>query len=118
MKRILLLIAGIGTIAIAAWLGMSFPAANATPVDLDLLWFRIPNLEVWSLMLVSVGTGVFVTSVFGGFLLLRGWIVGRRYRKIIKRLESELHQLRSLPLVKEDRVAHTRTAKPVAKGRS
>ena len=118
MKRLLLLLAVIGTIAVAAWLGKSFPAANATPIDLDLLWLRIPNLEVWSLVLVSFGTGVLFTSAFSCFFMLRSWIVGRRYRKVIKRLESEIHQLRSLPLVKEGNVAYAETAKPVTKGRS
>ena len=33
-----------------------------------------------------------------GFLGLRGLELRRRYRKTIRRLEAELHQLRSLPL--------------------
>ena len=116
MKRVLLMIALFGVFGAAMWLGRTFPAANAGAIDLDLLWLRIPNLQVWSLLLGSISLGAFGASVILGFFLLRGWMVGRRYRKAIKRLESELHQLRSLPLAKEGNAAFAKSAKPVREG--
>jgi uncharacterized membrane protein YciS (DUF1049 family) len=116
VKKVLLLIVLVGLIVGAAVLGRAFPAANASPIDLDLLWLRIPNLQVWSLVLVSIGFGGFLASLILSFFILRGWVVGRRYRKIIKRLESEVHQLRSLPLATDGNTAFADPTKLTSEG--
>ena len=102
MRRLFLLILVVGMIASALWLGRAFPAANATPIDLDLLWVQFPNVEIWWMLIMSAGFGGLIASLVVGFAWLRGWVLNRRYRKTIKRLESELHQLRSLPLAAKD----------------
>ena len=85
-------------LVLALILGRRFPAANATPVDVDLLWLRVPNVEVWLLIISCVALGALGVGLSWGFTALRGWVITRRYRKAIRRLEAEVHQLRSLPL--------------------
>ena len=78
--------------------GWNFGAANATTIDIDLLWLTIAEVSVWKLSLVAFGLGAGSIGLIASFLGLRGWELRRRYRKTIRRLESELHQMRSLPL--------------------
>jgi len=80
------------------WVGWSFRSGNAGAIDLDLVWVRIPNVEVWWALSVATGLGLFVGVVFVGFAWIRQRILNRRHRTTIARLESEVHQLRSLPL--------------------
>lgn len=80
------------------WTGWSFRSGNAEPVDLDLVWFRMQNVPVWWALSLAVFAGACAGGVAGGLAWLRQRLVNRRYRKTIERLESEVHQLRSLPL--------------------
>jgi uncharacterized membrane protein YciS (DUF1049 family) len=80
------------------WTGWSFRARNAEPIDLDLIWIRISDIELWWVILVSIGIGAAVTGVLVGFGWMRIRLVNYRYRRAIRRLESELHEMRSLPL--------------------
>lgn len=80
------------------WVGWSFRSGNAGAVDVDLVWVRLPNVEVWWALSVAIAFGVAIGAFFVGFAWLRQRILNRRYRSTIARLESEVHQLRSLPL--------------------
>lgn len=98
MKRFLLWVLIIGLVVGALVFGKLFPDANSTPVDIDLLWFRVPNVEAWLLLLGSMLLGGLLATLVVGFAWLKARVLNRRYRKVIKRLEAELHQMRSLPL--------------------
>lgn len=98
MKRFLLWISSAAFFVAMLWLGWSFRAENATPIDLDLVWVRFSNVELWRMVLVSIGFGVVVSALVVGFAWLRSRLLNRRYRRVIRRLETELHELRSLPL--------------------
>ncbi|MBJ18002.1 MAG: DUF1049 domain-containing protein [bacterium] len=117
MKRLALLISALGFFLGALWLGWSFRAANALLVDLDLVWLRIPDLELWWLLLAASGFGSSLATGVVGFAWLRGRVLNRRYRKAIKRLESELHQMRSLPLASSESEAFEEEPNRVAFGR-
>lgn len=95
------------------WHGVSFRSGNARPIDLDLVWLRVQNIEVWWALLLSAGVGALFAGAGLGFAWMRLRIVNRRYRKLIERLESEVHQLRSLPLVGSVR-AETESVRPRA----
>ncbi len=98
MKRLILLIVGIGLFVGTLWLGWSFRSGNATPIDLDLIWLRVPNLEIWWVILVSMAIGAVATGILLSFSWLRIRLLNHRYRRAIRKLEAELHELRSLPL--------------------
>ncbi len=98
MKRLILFVIVFGLFAGALWLGGAFRVANAMRVDLDLIWVRIPNLELWLLLVAAFSVGAAIATMIVGFAWLRGWVLVRRFKKATKKLEKELHELRSLPL--------------------
>jgi hypothetical protein len=79
-------------------LGWNFAAANAATIEIDLLWITLVEISVWQLAIASFALGGAIVGTTVGFFWLRGWELRRRYRKTIRKLESELHQMRSLPL--------------------
>jgi hypothetical protein len=78
--------------------GWSFRSGNAGVIDLDLVWIRLPNVEVWWAIVMAVGVGAVLGGVPVGLAWLRQRLLNRRHRKAIERLESEVHRLRSLPI--------------------
>ena len=98
MKKLLLILLGAGLFVGALVVGWDFSAANATTIDIDLLWMTIAEVTVWQLVLASFGLGAGLVAVAAGFLGTRGALLRHRYRSTIRKQESELHQLRSLPL--------------------
>ncbi len=98
MKRLLLVGLGLALFVGTLVLGWKFAAANAATIQIDLLWTTLVEISVWRLVVVSFALGGTIVGAAFGFLWLRGWELRRRYRKTIRKLESELHQMRSLPL--------------------
>ena len=99
MKRVLVWIVGLAAFVGALWTGWTFRASNSLSIDLDLIWIRIPNVELWWVLLIAMAFGAGLTFVLVGFAWLRGRLLLRRYRSMNRRLEKEVHELRSLPLV-------------------
>ena len=116
MKRLLLLLVAFGLFVGALWLGWTFRAANASAVDLDLVWVRVPSDELWWLLVLGICFGALLATLVVGFAWLRGRVLNRRYKKVIARLESELHQMRSLPLASSEDAAFTESPGDVALG--
>ena len=102
MKRLLVWMLSAGLFVGTLWMGWSFRSGNAEPIDLDLIWIRVPDIELWWVILVSIGIGAVVAGVLLGFAWMRIRLVNHRYRRAIRRLESELHEMRSLPLAGAD----------------
>lgn len=98
MKRSLFWVMGVAFFVAALWIGWTFRAGNAGSVDLDLIWLQLRDVALWRLVLASVGLGGVFAGSLVGLAWLRVRLLNRRYRSAIRRLESELHQLRSLPL--------------------
>ena len=80
------------------WAGWSFRTGNIGVIEIDLLWLRFPGVAIWWALLVSLILGTGIGALGVGFAWLRQRLLNRRYRATIARLESEVHQLRSLPL--------------------
>jgi uncharacterized membrane protein YciS (DUF1049 family) len=93
-------IVGGGLFVILLWMGWSFRAGNAGTFDLDLVWIKVADVEIWRGILVSIGLGALGAAILVGFAWLRLRLLNRRYRSTIRKLEAELHQMRSLPLAK------------------
>ena len=78
-----------------------FVTRNAGVVSLDFLAVRFEGVSVWVALSSAFGAGVVLASLVG---LLRGAglrLETRRYRKLARELELEVHQLRNLPLATE-----------------
>ena len=99
MKRALILILGIAAFAGSLWAGWAFRANNSTNIDLDLIWIRIPNMELWWVLLIVMALGAALSMLITGFAWLRARLLLRQARSRVRKLEKEVHQLRSLPLV-------------------
>lgn len=98
MNKIVLLGLSVGLFVGALIVGWKFGAANATTIDIDLLWLKVTEVSVWQLSLTAFGLGAGSVGLIASFFGIRGLELRRRYRKTIRGLESELHQMRSLPL--------------------
>lgn len=101
----ILVLGVIGSVGVFAW---RFAQGNAAPVDVDLVWHQYTGVALWRVAVAALALGALLVAFVAGVLGARGWLVKRRYRKAIKQLESEVHQLRSLPLSQD--------AEPIAGG--
>ena len=95
----------VALLLVLLWAGWSFRSGNAGSIDVDLVWFRLPNVAVWWALSVAIGAGIVIGALFVGFAWLRQRILNRRYRKAIAKLEGELQQLRSAALESSGPVA-------------
>ncbi len=96
--RALILVAILGGLVAA---GVLFVRSNEAPVSVDLLLTQVPDTSLWLVLLVTFAAGAALAGLVGLFEVTRYGLVARRYRKTVARLESEIHQLRNLPLADE-----------------
>jgi uncharacterized membrane protein YciS (DUF1049 family) len=117
VRQLLLALLGAAIFVAALILGWRFGAANTALVEVDLLAVRLSDVTVWKLVVTSFALGAVVVALGSGFFGLRGWVLKRRYRKVIRRLESEIHQLRSLPLAGDELPTADEKTLPLSEGR-
>ena len=86
----------------AVYVVVRFPAQNAEPVRVDLLFAAVEALPLWAALLAAFGVGVALTGLLALLQLLKLRLLARRYRKRARGLERELQELRNLPLVGAD----------------
>ncbi len=94
-------------LGIAVFVGLfiglwQFVGGNADPVDVDLLVLRLP-LPLWLALLGAFGLGALCAGASLVYQLAKRSFATRRYRKQLAGLESEIHQLRNLPLAVPER---------------
>jgi uncharacterized membrane protein YciS (DUF1049 family) len=99
VKRVLIWVVSLVAFVGFLWTGWTFRANNSLSNDLDLIWVQYPNVELWWLLLLAMSFGAGITALILGFAWLRARLLLRKYRSNIRRLEKEVHELRSLPLV-------------------
>ena len=99
MKRAAFGIIGLTAFVAALWLGWTFRSNNSALVDLDLIWIQVAQVELWWLVLMALASGVAFISLIFAFVWLRNRLLLRAARSRIRRLEREIHELRSLPLL-------------------
>jgi hypothetical protein len=56
------------------------------------------GVTLWAALLAALGMGVALTGSVAVLRATHQGLVARRYRKMIRDLEAEIHQLRNLPL--------------------
>jgi uncharacterized integral membrane protein len=94
VRRILLIGAGL-LLLIGGWL---FAAQNGEPVRVNYVLGEFAELALWKALIASFFVGAACVGAFSLFFALRHGLIVRRYRKALGGLESEIHQLRNLPL--------------------
>jgi uncharacterized integral membrane protein len=98
VRRLLALALFVG-LFIVAW---RFASANATEIEIDLLFLQLPTVPIWVALLTALGFGALSAVLSLGYQVIKKNLLARRYRKTVKSLESEIHQLRNLPLAGTD----------------
>ena len=75
--------------------------ANAEGVKVDFLLGRV-DLVLWQALGTSFLLGATMVGLYAIYQTARGGLVSRRYRKQLSNLETEVHQLRNLPLAPQE----------------
>jgi hypothetical protein len=71
---------------------------NGAPTSLDLLFLELHQIPLWSALLGAFALGASCAGASLFYQLAKKSYAARRYRKELAGLESEIHQLRNLPL--------------------
>ena len=82
--------------------GWRFAAENSQTVSIHYLAGSLEGVAVWRALLASFALGAAASAAIGLLRGLRLRLESRRYRKAARELESEVHQLRTLPLAARD----------------
>jgi hypothetical protein len=80
------------------WVGWQFVTGNQQPVSVDYVVGHAPEVALWKVVLASFGCGAGLVALYTLWTSARSGLAARRYRKALGGLESEIHQLRNLPL--------------------
>jgi hypothetical protein len=96
LRRLLTLALMAGAFVVAYQFGK-----NAEPVSVRLFEWSTPPAPAWLVLAVAFGGGLLVASALWLFQVIRLSLLGRRYRKELAALETELDRLRNLPLAVE-----------------
>ncbi|MEM7413580.1 MAG: LapA family protein [Myxococcota bacterium] len=91
---------GLGLIGAVMVLGWQFASENANRVAVHYLW-GILEIPIWQALIGAFGLGFAFAGLGWFFFGVRAGMVQRRYRKTVGGLESEIHQLRNLPLAED-----------------
>ncbi len=100
IRRLVPMVVGAGLLYLAYLLTM----ANAAEVTVDFLLGRIV-LTTWQALGLSFFAGGGLVALYTLYQAARGGLLRRRYRKELAGLETEVHQLRNLPLAPEESAA-------------
>jgi hypothetical protein len=97
-RRLLALALLAGVFALA-W---RFASRNAAEIGIDLLLYQNAKVPIWAALSGAFGIGALSAGVVLVYQVIKKDLVARRYRKTVRSLESEIHQLRNLPLAGTD----------------
>jgi len=92
--RLFWVVAFVGVLVFGWW----FAAANAELVPISYVFGELAPRPLWLVLLAAFALGAAIAGLVGGYQAAKRGLVMRRYRKTVRGLESELHQLRNLPL--------------------
>jgi len=92
--RRLLVVGVFAALFYAAWV---FVGGNAQDVSIELVFLRV-SLPLWVALLGAFLLGALSAGASLVYELMKKSYAARRYRKEMAGLESEIHQLRNLPL--------------------
>lgn len=93
LRRLLVVVVFVALFA-GVW---RFVGGNAQPVTIELLLLQL-SVPLWGALLGAFGLGALCAGASLVYELAKKSFATRRYRKQMAGLESEIHQLRNLPL--------------------
>jgi hypothetical protein len=99
LARRLLVVAVFGAVFVLTW---RFATGNSGVVIIETPVLADIEVSLWIALLVAFSLGAIVAGLVAAYQVARLGLLGRRYRKIIRGLESEVHQLRNLPLTEDE----------------
>jgi uncharacterized integral membrane protein len=98
--------------------GWKFAGANGAELPISYVFGELAPLPVWLILLVAFAAGAAVSGLVGLYQVAKLRLVTRRFRKTVRGLEAEVHQLRTLPLSGEEPVLAGEGERPEAVPRS
>jgi hypothetical protein len=94
LTRLLALALFVGALLI----GWRFASENAGAVRVHFVIGEISDVALWKALLLAFAAGAVCAGLGWLRLAVKSGLMSRRYRKMLGDLESEIHQLRNLPL--------------------
>jgi uncharacterized integral membrane protein len=80
------------------YLAWRFAMDNSGAVTIGVPLLKNVEVSLWVALLAAFVLGAVLAGLVAAYQMARLALLARRYRKIIRGLESEVHQLRNLPL--------------------
>lgn len=93
---------GIALFVAVLMLGWNFAAEHSGSVTIRLPFAPELDVTLWAALLTAFGLGVGLTGIVAMLRATHQGLVAHRYRKMIRDLEAEIHQLRNLPLAADE----------------
>ncbi len=109
LARQLLAVAVFVGLLIAGW---KFADNNSELISVSYPGGEFAERASWAVLLVAFGSGVVLAASIAAVRGARIRLVSRRYRKLVECLQSEVHQLRSLPLSEQQQTADSGSVPP------
>ena len=94
MLRLVWVVVFVGVLVFGWW----FAAANGALVPVSYVFGEFAPTPIWLALLAAFALGALLAGAIGVYQALKRGLLMRRYRKTVRGLEAELHQLRNLPL--------------------
>lgn len=83
-------------------LGWTFRAQNEGEVTISYAFGQFPSVPQWLALLAAFAVGAAAAGLIGIYQVAKLRLLTRRFRKTVRGLEAEVHQLRTLPLSSEE----------------
>jgi uncharacterized integral membrane protein len=113
LARRLLGIAIFVALLVAGW---SFAQGNSDTVTIDYVVGEVAGVSVWAALFAAFLVGAGCAGALAAYQIAKLGMVTRRYRKAVRGLEAEVHQLRNLPLAAEEPDLELTSSEPAPLG--
>jgi uncharacterized membrane protein YciS (DUF1049 family) len=97
MRKIRLLLV-LALFVCALYVGWKFASENADSVRVSWVVGETQAVSLWKALLLAFAAGFGVAGLGWVYSVVKDNLTSRRYRRVLRKLESEIHQLRNLPL--------------------
>jgi uncharacterized integral membrane protein len=96
--------------------GWRFAAGNSDTLTIHYVFGEFTEVTVWAALFAAFLMGGVCTGAVAAYQVARLGMVTRRYRKAVRGLEAEVHQLRNLPLAAEESELEEVSSEPAPLG--